>query len=241
MRSLLLAFFLICLSFSAFSQNDNALRKTSLKIYNLTTVERDYPPQYTDSLGDPNMSTYYNVQLLHPTIALQWYNASGNGHEIELTSFRMSTNETNQWSYYSRNPAIPSHPSMQHTSAIISLRYEFILFTKQEGEPKLVPALGFGINPYYMMDIYNSSISTVFPEQFQSFGARFFAIPRLNYSISERLYLDLNFPISIYDYRLVFAKDENPAIPINERTTTIFDSESFAPLFSARVGLGIRL
>gem|GEM_PF-823891 len=241
MRSLIFSFALLFCSFAAFSQNENPKRQSSLKIYNLTTVERDYSPQFFDSLGNEYRDNFYNIQLLHPTIAYQWFNAKGNAHEIELTSLRMSTSESNRWAFYSRNQSNLTAAQDLQASAMISLRYEYILFLKRETDPKLMPSLGLGVNPYYMLDIFRSTVTTVFPERFQAVGIRFFAIPRLNYSLSDRLYLDLNFPISLYDAKLVTSKSENPTIPNNERKRSSVEVESFAPLFSARLGIGIRL
>ncbi len=240
MRSIILTLLLFS-SFAAFSQIENPKRNSSLKIYNLTTVERDYAPMFPDSLSSGYSENFYNVQLFHPTFAFQWYNAKGNAHEIELTGFRLSNSETNGWSSSSRQPSISTHPRYAHTGALVSLRYEYILFVKREGAPRLTPSLGLGVNPYYKFDIYRSSITTVFPEQYQAAGVRFFAIPRLNYSLSDRLYLDLNFPVAIHDAKVVSAKHEDPTIPINDRRRTSFETESFSPLFSARFGVGIRL
>lgn len=241
MKPLFLAFFSVFMTLSAFSQNENPIRNASLKIYNLTTVDRIYTRQLSDSTDNPDSNTNYDIQLLHPTFAYQWLNAKGNGHEIELTSFRMTASESNKWSQYAQNPSSLTPAPYAQSSAVISLRYEYILFLKRGGEPKLVPAMGFGFNPYYMVDIYTPTISTAFPEIFQAVGARFFAIPRLNYSISDRVYLDLNFPVSIHDFKFVTARNEDPGIPISERKTTTIDTESFAPVFSARIGVGIRL
>ncbi len=119
MRSLIFSFALLFCFFAAFSQNENPKRQSSLKIYNLTTVERDYSPQFIDSLGNEYRDNFYNIQLLHPTIAFQWYNAKGNAHEIELTSLRMSTSESNRWAFYSRNQSNLTAAQDLQSSAMI--------------------------------------------------------------------------------------------------------------------------
>ncbi len=74
-----------------------------------------------------------------------------------------------------------------------------------------------------------------------SSGSSIGIVPRLNYSFSDNLYLDVNIPISLLDWRVRKDSYESsivPSAPIEESKST---STAIPARFHFRIGLGVRL
>lgn len=227
---------------SGWPQNTNLDYKNAIKIYNLTTFE-----EYSKSkkINDTSSNHFYyttsTLQILQPTIAFQWKTKKNNFHEIELTSFMLGklgtkteikNDTTNIGQTISGNDVI---------STSISARYEYILNFNKSKDRKLVPSLGFGINPYYRQNKYLPKISSSFPTSEKYFGAKVFLTPRISYYLTSKLFIDINIPICISEIYYTIDKDENPVLTVKQRTTSSTDFRGFPKIFSGRIGVGLKL
>ena len=80
------------------AQNNHLDYKFGLKVYNLTSFEKNTKLTILDDVtGLSSEYTKKSLQILHPTIAFQWKSKKNNFHEVELTSLmfdKFSTKET---------------------------------------------------------------------------------------------------------------------------------------------------
>lgn len=233
---------LIILVKTSWAQNTNLDYKSALKFYNLTTFEEQTKSRrLNDTSSYRYQYTNTTLQILHPTIAFQWKSKKNNFHEIELTSLMLDkigtktdiiNDTTNNGQTISGNDI---------TTTVISARYEYILNFNKSKDSKIVPSIGFGINPYYRQNNYSPKISSSFSTSEVSVGMRTFITPRLTYFVTSKLFIDVNIPLCFFDTFYFVDKEDNPAIPVQQRTITTFNYNQFPKIFSGRLGVGLKL
>lgn len=223
-------------------QNTNLDYKSALKTYNLTTFEEQSKSRRlndTSSYRIQNSST--SLQILHPTIAFQWKSKKNNFHEIELTSLVLGKNgtKTEIINDTTNNSQIINGENL--TTTAISLRYEYILNFNKSKDSRFVPSIGFGINPYYRQNNYSPKISSSFPTSEISVGMRTFITPRLTYFVNSKLFIDINIPLCFFDTFYFIDKEDNPSVPVQQRTITTFNYNQFPKILSGRLGVGLKI
>lgn len=226
------------------AQNTNLDFKNAIKISNLTSFE-----EQTKSRRISDTSSYLylystkTLQILHPTIAFQWKSKKQNFHEIELTCLTFGKNSTK--TEVTNDTTSTTNGQLINGGDLrtmaISIRYEYILTFNKSKNTKILPSIGFGINPYFRQNNYSPKITTSFPTSEISAGIRTFITPRLTYFVTSKLFIDLNIPLCILDTSFFVDKEDNPAIPSQERTLARFDFKQFPTVFSGRLGIGFKL
>ena len=241
MKKLISIFVLLLVSLYGWSQNTNLDYEYAIKLYNLTTFE-DYSKTGVDT---STWNSYYytdkTLQVLYPTVSFQWKTKKNDFHEIELTSFRLDKVETGTETVIDSLGTIETISGGEIITTSISARYEYILNFNKSNDSKLVPSLGFGINPYYRQSNRMPYVSNEYQSSEKSIGARVFVSPRLTYYFSSRFFIDLNIPVCFSDIYFQSDKDEDPTLTIEQRTINTFDFESFPKFFSGRIGIGLKL
>jgi hypothetical protein len=233
---------LLLLVKSGWAQNTNLDYKIALKVYNLTSFE-----EYSKTRRPDDSASYYfnytssDLQILHPTVAIQWKAKKNNLHEIELTGFKLNKLGSKKDIKYDTTNSGPVVNENNLTITLISIRYEYILNFNKRKDKKLVPSLGFGFNPYYRQNKYSPKVSSLFPACEQYIGLRTFITPRLTYYLSPKFFIDINIPLCIFEIYYLIDKEEDPAIPVNSRTINTFNFSQFPKLFSGRLGVGFKL
>jgi hypothetical protein len=242
MKKYILIILLLFSMKGGWTQNMNLDYKIAIKLYNLTTFD-EYERSRT--INDTSSNTVYNttstLQILHPTIAFQWKTKKNNFHEIELTNFilgKLTSNKENK-----SDTTINGQTKIGYdlVTTFISARYEYILNFNKSKDRKLVPSLGFSINPYYKQNNYSPKISSSYATSEIYFGAKVFLIPRLTYYLSSRFFIDVNIPICFLDSYYLIDKEDNPAVPLQERTISTFNFNGFPKIFGGRIGVGLKL
>lgn len=84
-------------------------------------------------------------------------------------------------------------------------------------------------------------MSTSFPTSENYFGIRVFVTPRLTYFLTSKLFIDVNIPLCFFDMYYHTDKENNPSLPISERTNSTYNFNQFPKIFSGRIGIGIKL
>lgn len=80
-----------------------------------------------------------------------------------------------------------------------------------------------------------------FPQSTTYIGLKGFVIPRLSYSVSQKLYVDLNMPVCAMDFYAQMDKNKNPTLPVKEQSNTTQNFELMPEFFSLRLGVGLRI
>jgi hypothetical protein len=241
MKKSILLFSLLFFIKSSFSQNTNLDYKSAIKIANLSTFDESYPTKINDTSSNNLYTTKTTLQLLHPTVAFQWKTKKNNFHEIELTNFSINKvgTKTEVINDTTHTRQTVSDGNLRTIS--IAMRYEYICNFNKSKDTKLVPSLGFGINPYYQRNSYIPTISSSFSTSETGIGAKFFVTPRLTYYLLPKLFVDVNLPICITDSYMITNKDDNPALTAQDRTISSFNFQEFPKAFSGRIGIGLKL
>lgn len=224
------------------AQNPNTDYRLGIKVYNLARYEETERSEAKNP-GSHNSLLYKKktLNILHPTIAVQWRSKKNNFHEIEIVDLKWEkTGSTTQIRDDSTNVSTKVYGE-NVTETSIAARYEFTLVFNKKKERKLVPSLGFAISPYYKSYRLAPELSSSLPEFDYYVGIRTFVTPRITYFIKQKLFIDLNIPVCISQSEFSEEWKDNPSIPVAERKIFSFDANEFPKTFSARIGLGIKL
>ena len=223
------------------AQNDNTNYQHALKVYNqtsfssytLTTIVQD---SITNVI--PGVES---LQLFHPTIAFEWKNKGNKFHEIELTELRFQTQGGNKEVIQTSGTSVIKEviDGEVTQNIAISARYEYILGANQTKTKKLVPYIGFGIQPFFEQTKYNPVIATDYPTVSTYTGFRTYVTPRLHYFFSEKIYLDVNIPFCVTDFYMRNEVTENPNIPDDQRNSGSNNFRLWPTMYSGRVGIGV--
>lgn len=236
----LLVILLLLFVKSGWTQNTNLDYKNAVKIYNLTTFEKNIKV-----FGDTSSfirSTINTLQILHPTIAFQWKTKNNNFHEIELTNLMLNkVGSSSEVINDTIGNVQIAGSGADITTTLISVRYEYLLKFNKSKDTKLVPSLGFGFSPYFYRNNFNPRTSFYYPVSETIFSVRTFITPRLTYFISSKVFIDLNIPISFFEANFLIDKAEDPLLPEKQRTTTTYSYENFPKVFYGRIGVGLKL
>jgi hypothetical protein len=215
---------------------------SALKISNLTVFqERSGSLRFNTNPSYLEESANTSLQILQPTIAFQWKSEKGNFHEIELTSLSWGKVGAETVVTYDSTSSGIRVAASDLTTADISMRYEYILVFNKEKYSKVVPSVGFGVNPYFGNVRYSPEVSSSFPASETTVGIRTFITPRVTYFMTSRLFVDVNLPVCITDAGIFIDEVDDPAIPVDQRSISTFDFNQFPRFFSGRIGLGVKL
>lgn len=223
------------------TQNTNLDYKSALKFYNLTTFEEQIKSRKINDSSYYYKYTNTNLQILHPTIAFQWRSKCNNFHEIELTSIKLGKigTQTEIINDTTNNSQTISGSDLKST--IISARYEYFLNFNKTKESKLIPSVGFGLNPYFIQNNYLPKVSNVFTNYEVKFGMKTFISPRITYFVTSKIFIDFSLSFCFFDTYYLIDREDNPTLPVNDRTIKTFNYHQFPRVFSGRIGIGLKL
>lgn len=225
---------IILLNFS-WAQNKNLDFSKSVKVYSHQYFSTEKQETNNDSISF--YSTESVNQLFKPTFAFQWKTKKNNFKEIQLVDYTllkignsigMQNNTPNQVSSLFRTK-----------STSLALLLEYIYVFNKEKDSKFIPAMGFGVSPYFKQLDSKSLLSTSFNTMNRSFGVKVDIIPRLTYHVNSKLYFDLNLPLNFMRIGLQSSKYDNPVLPIAQRNITQFDFKTCTSV-GLNFGLGFK-
>lgn len=234
MKKVVLLLILLCLYKLGLTQNANLDYKYALKVSNLTS---NVEYSYTSDSQDQTKKTF---QILHPTFSVQWATSQGNAHEVELTYFDLE--KTDATADLLDSLSAGNHGTVDNvTSTRISLGYTYILNFNKSDDRRFVPALGFGLNPYFAQTKFDPVIATHFSHSEIYAGAQLVLAPRITYFIGSKFFVDIHIPICLSNIYYSSVENENPVIPIENRSESSFNMEIFPKIFAGRVGIGFKI
>jgi hypothetical protein len=227
MKKILLLSLALGCCFPAFAQ-----KETSIKIYQntdrfQTVVNESWKNQITtiDVLNFNRLSVALSIK--------KWLS-----HEVEL--FLPEISKPVEHIKIPMNYEIKKDPRFEGTGSSFSLRYEIGKFlTKEQKQVRF--AMAAGVNPYYLKIDYEPNVTTAYPSYNRTYGASFNIIPRFTFDITERLFLDLNIPLKLFDLQMNKTHIRNPAIPIRQQINEYLETKFFENAYTIRLGLAYSL
>ena len=183
--------------------------------------------------NEDNQFGYFSPAFSHSFL-------NGNFAELELSRFVINKTKNEVFIDSLNNVQIQS--GLITKNVLIALRYEYnIMFFKKKPESKFKAYSGFSINPYFSSFKYvpiNSALSSTKENQL---GAIFAIVPRLNYNLNERWYMDMSLSCNILDISHISNTVENVLLPPKQRTLKEVDISILPGIFLFRLGIGVRL
>ena len=218
-------------------------KSTALKLYTnfgITTTKETLSHNIFNMTSIEENNTEIQIGHLSPSIALTL--ANGDFHEFELSRFIIGDKANEVYFVTFPGQSIYIISGERKTNVSIALRYEYdVVFFKNSHEAKLCTYLGFAAQPYFSNSTFTPKILRAYSTSQSNFGAMISIVPRLNYDLNERWFIDFNIPINIVDMNWVVQQVDNPTLPENLRTATTFEPSAFPTKFLFRLGVGIRI
>ena len=201
------------------SNTDRTAKSIKLNIY------------FTKSFTDKNLS----IGNISPVFLIK--NKWQNVHEIELVNFDISKN-TYKLAYLSGY--VVGRDTIAETN--IGLRYQFDYFFLKNKSNKFSIYNGGSISFHYHRKHIKPFVNTGYPIKVIELTSSFSYVPGIIVYFSDKLYLDINFPINFVTSSYVFQRVYNPYFTEQQQKTggTAYDL-SLPNTFRFRLGVGINL
>lgn len=122
----------------------------------------------------------------------------------------------------------------------LKLRYEYKIGIFTSKNWKIKPKLGFSASPLIKIAAITSNLATSYDQSIIQGGIGFSVIPRLEYQINQKWYIDLNFPINMQSIEFRSNTVDNPSIRSANRTTTTINTKTHLDLI-ARLGIVFKI
>jgi len=180
-----------------------------------------------------------NFDFGHLSFAVEIDGGKFFSHELELMPFWIERNK--EIHYINFLDTLPSPDDSRVTSGGTSTSIE-IAFRYQANHyfcPNKIfdPYFGLSSQLYYTFSEYVPYTSMTFPAREQDLGLLFSLVPGVLIHLNEKMALDFNIPLGIYDFRLNMTKEDNPLLPVRNRKNSKFIGEFIPNYVNFRIGL----
>lgn len=179
------------------------------------------------------------TNILKPTIAVLWRNKKGNFHEVELNRFNIDVDKYEDVVYQNGQRIVINGGRTVNTN--LSVRYEYIVQFGKKNNSRLVPSLGFAVNPFYERLSYQPDVSNAFPIMILEAGFRTYITPRATYFFSRKFFMDVNVPLALAGFSIQHQKLQDPSLSKSRQNYGVLNFDMFRNMLNARVGLGLKL
>ena len=239
---------LFILSFVAFTHTN--AQSIALKVYGGVRSESEYRFR-GDLLGawprEPENSNIqiYNIKsetgFVLPAIAIQ--QANGNFWELSFSS-KGRYDQTQSYYQYDTGGAMNAKGGIQYGQAKGSgfnaqLEYN-IMLRKNQGNLKWRPFLGTLFNVTASSMTFTPNYGDLFARERKKKGAGLGFVPRIQYLISDNLFLDFSATFFVLAVDLEHSADRNPVLTTEQQENDVFNAEIFGKYW-LRVGLGWKI
>ncbi len=226
------AFLMLCACLSYGQNATTTGYKYALKAYNSFYFSNGNPP-FSPLYGYTWLNSR-DYPLLHPSIALMWKGKNRISHEVELANFVWQKRDDLRID----SPFVGTHLNHQSHFAL-AFRYEYMYRIGKETW-RFSPIIGAGIAPYVQQHKTQFYTSASYPTNTFATGAKVYVTPRLNVRLTNRWFLDINVPITLFEPSLLKFVIQNPSLPLRQQNNSYFNFTGFSTI-SARVAVGVRL
>lgn len=195
----------------------------------------------TDGVSHRLYTREFNGFGFSPAVKIK--NPRGNAHYLEISRLRYDNDYSEEYFYVDStgvaSPAIAGE-DVRHFECYLRYEYSLGLFKRRNWE-KLGLSLGFSACPFFNRNKTIPLLSSEYPITTTSTGVYLSVIPRIEYNINEKWFLDVNLPLALVTAEYMLTRIDNPAIEPNQRLNGIFDFRQGPIGVAVRLGLGFRL
>lgn len=225
-------------------ENTKETKQIDLKIYTNFSFTSNYTELGKGSInGTTKLEHTKGFDGFRFSPAIVFYNKKGNSSEIEISRLKYSNNYKEEYiSLDSTGAKLTTVSGYTQKEFEFYFRYEYQLrLFKKKNWKTIKPSLGFSATPFVAWNKTEPVLSTEFASSKTIIGVYLSVIPRIEYAINEKWYLDLNFPIAIATAHFTSMKNEDPSLSSEESNINNFDFYNAPWDFAIRFGLGFRL
>jgi hypothetical protein len=161
-------------------------------------------------------------------------------HEIELSRIEFYRTDNATYVYNSIDDTAQITAGQLAKIINIGIKYEYnrkIVEVKNN----LQFLIAASTEPYLESIIIKPKIVTGFTTKGLHLGSKFYFIPRAIYKFKSKFYIDINFPVELFDCYWVRSLIKNPTLPMNLQKSNKFNIDFFNKVFQFRIGFGIRI
>jgi len=245
MKSINFVFVLILISTNLFGQKDlNKKRSIDFKLYSNFDFSSKYIDYGIDTNTDISRNEYTKeIHGFNFSPALVFYTKKGNSSEIEISRLDYSNKLKKEYTLLDSTGVLLNVISGNVQKQFeLYLRYEYKLrLFKNKDWKKLKPIIGFSGTPFVLWEKTEPLLNTEFEMSRTIVGLYLSVIPRIEYSINERWYFDLNIPVALGTYHFTSIRNEDPSLSLEDRTKDFIDFYNTPVSFAIRFGIGFRI
>ena len=188
--------------------------------------------------GGQSMFKQFSFGYFSPSISFNKDN--GNFHEVELTTFGFGQNENSQ-------SIIDINGNSQLISGEIVKRfnfgakYEFSYKIFKQSNSRLSYYIGSSYSLGYSWNSRTPKLSSQYKTSSIQVSNIISLVPRLNFNLSDKWFIDFNIPINLIDFLIVRSKYMDPVLPINQQTGSYSDVNFLPNTINFKLGIGFKL
>lgn len=182
------------------------------------------------------------LKVGYPSPAISFGRVNGNFHEVELSELVLSRERdvTSGTSSFS-GQTFRWENGTTVSDIVIAMRYEYNVAFLQKPEARFGLYFGVAVRPYFSMFWFDPEGGAPNSNRGNSIGGTFSVVPRLNYYISRKCFLDLNIPVSAFDLDRTWSKTANTPGWMEPTIVTSVTYKAFPRNFLVRLGVGVRI
>jgi hypothetical protein len=221
-----------------YAQNDNLDYKYAIKVYNKS--QYTYSKTLSQKPNGNQISTATNnLKILNPEIAFQWTNKKKHFNEIGISNYNLER-QFHYFEYINGQVVTPTGGGVS-TNFNIAFRFEHSRQIIKKWDKKWIPFLGMGINQGFSSADYKPFVNGTFPSNYKNFNTSLYLMPRLQYYLSQKLFLDFNAPIILAKNQLKHNAIRDPQRSTSQQRYYTNDLQLFPAEFNFRIGLGVKI
>jgi len=161
-------------------------------------------------------------------------------HEIGISKLRTGNESRYKKEEILADGSVIAAEETKLSHFYLNIRYEYGLnLIKINKQHQL--SIAASVEPYIRFNKFVPRVSTSFPNQLTTLGSKLHLIPRATFTLSDRLFLDVNIPVEIVDVHRFRSYNDNPTYTEEQKTYTDTRSKFLDSVFRFRVGLGFNL
>jgi hypothetical protein len=190
-----------------------------------------------------------NHSSILPTIGWSRLRKNGRFMEIGITKlsfdFQESKTENKVFQRDSFGNIVPAGDIPDRGMSVwtnnLGLRFEWNapIFYRENAD--FQSFMGISVDPAFYYQKIQPVSSAAFGSRVFEFSNTITLIPRITYAVSNRLFLDLNVPISFITLNLNYNVVNNPTIPTNARERIDFRGLTPTNIYAIRFGIGYKI
>jgi hypothetical protein len=207
---------------------------TQLKLYGVLINQQS---EFT-SISSPTTSTLLQVEKLNWSLlpAIAWENDRHHFQELGFGQFRFQVRNDYREATNSSLPIPEPIQGNRLTEWDVFFHYSYNLNLIKE--PRKVKCfIGFGAQPGFHYEKVVPKTSANFPETSFQLRVNGLVIPRAQFQLGQRIWLDVHIPVHIAQAGLERRRQENPQLPNNRQVSAIQFFDLAPQFYEFRTGL----